>query len=695
MKHYGPETIKNIAIAGHAGSGKTSLAEALLFKAGVTDRLGKTADGNTVCDFDPEEIKRKASLSAALASFSYNDIKVNLLDTPGLFDFAGGMHEGITAAGTVMIAVSAKSGVKVGTEKAYELASELGKPTMFVVTKVDDPDANFYNVLTDLKTKFGPTVCPVVVPVIKDRKVVSFVNLIEMKAYTYDDKGNAVETDMPTAEISEKMEYRMDGLVEAFSEAVAETDDELMDKFFEGEPFTQKELVHGIHKGMNTGVITPVVCCASTTTAGIDMLLKEIELLLPAPCDNKPALSEDMSGEPVEIEYDEKAPLAAFVFKTVADPFVGKMSYIKVISGVLKANTEYVNTSADAPEKIGKLYSLCGKKQTEVTEAYAGDIVVAVKIGAATSDTICEADRKVKFPAIEFPKPCYKMAVSAKAQGDESKISTGIQRLCEEDKTLSYGLDEFTKEQILAGLGEQHLDAAVAKLKAKFGADVILKDPKIAYRETIRKKVKVEGKHKKQSGGHGQYGHVWIEFEPCLSDDLVFEEKVFGGAVPKNFFPAVEKGLQDCMKKGVLAGCPVTGLKAVLVDGSYHPVDSSEMAFKTAAGIAFKEGLKQADPTILEPIGKLMVTAPDENTGDIMGDLNKRRGRVIGMNPDSKKKGVTIIEAEVPMREMQSFTTQLRQITRGNGSFTLEHLRYEQLPGNLVSEVILSVDNGE
>lgn len=695
MNHYGAETIKNIAIAGHAGSGKTSLAEALLFKAGATDRLGKTADGNTVCDYDPEEVKRKASLSTALASFSYNDIKVNLLDTPGLFDFAGGMHEGITAAGTVMIAVSAKSGVKVGTEKAYELASELGKPTMFVVTKVDDPDANFYNVLTDLKTKFGPTVCPVVVPVIKDRKVVSFVNLIEMKAYTYDDKGNAVETDMPTAEISEKMEYRMDGLVEAFSEAVAETDDELMDKFFEGEPFTQKELVHGIHKGMNEGIITPVVCCASTTTAGIDMLLKEIELLLPAPCDNKPALAEDAGGEPVEIAYDEKAPLAAFVFKTIADPFVGKMSFIKVISGVLKANTEYTNASADAPEKIGKLYSLCGKKQTEVTEAYAGDIVVAVKIGAATSDTICDSGRKIKFPEIEFPKPCYRMAVSAKAQGDESKISAGIQRLCEEDKTLSYGLDEFTKEQVLAGLGEQHLDAAISKLKAKFGADVVLKEPKIAYRETIRKKVKVEGKHKKQSGGHGQYGHVWIEFEPCLADDLVFEEKVFGGAVPKNFFPAVEKGLQDCMKKGVLAGCPVTGLKAVLVDGSYHPVDSSEMAFKTAAGIAFKEGLKQADPTILEPIGKLVVTAPDENTGDIMGDLNKRRGRVIGMNPDSKKKGVTIIEAEVPMREMQSFTTQLRQITRGNGSFTLEHLRYEQLPGNLVSEVILSVDNGD
>lgn len=691
MKHFGAENIKNIAIAGHAGSGKTSLAEALLFKSGAVDRLGKTADGTSVCDYDPDEIKRKASLNTSLASFEYNDIKVNLLDTPGLFDFAGSMYEGISAAGTVMITVSAKSGVKVGTEKAYDLASEMGKPKMFVITKVDDQDANYYNVLTELKTKFGPTVCPVVVPVIKDHKVVSFVNLIEMKAYTYDENGNAVETAMPDAEVSEKLEYRMDGLVAAFSEAVAETDEALMEKFFEGEAFTQKELVHGIHKGMNEGIITPVVCCSSTTTAGVDMILKEIELLLPAPCDNKPAVAEKADGDIVEVAYDENAPLSAFVFKTVADPFVGKMSFIKVISGVLKANTDYVNAATGNVEKIGKLYTLVGKKQIELTYACAGDIAVAVKISANTSDTICEAGNIVLFQKIAFPKPCYGMAVHAKSQGDESKVGAGIQRLLEEDKTLEYYQDPLTKEQILKGLGEQHLDAAVSKLKNKFGAEINLTEPKIAYRETIRKKVKVEGKHKKQTGGHGQYGHVWIEFEPCLSDDLVFEEKVFGGAVPKNFFPAVEKGLQECVKKGVLAGCPVTGLKAILVDGSYHPVDSSEMAFKMAASIAYKEGLKQADPTILEPIGKLLVTVPDENTGDVMGDLNKRRGRVIGMTP--VKKGVTEIEAEVPLREMQSFTMQLRQITRGRGSFTLDFLRYEQLPSNLVSEVILSVDN--
>lgn len=691
MKQYEAANIRNIAVAGHAGSGKTSLAEALIYKAGASDRLGKTVDGTTVCDYDQDEIKRKASLNTALASFEYNDIKVNLLDTPGLFDFAGGMYEGAAAADTMVITVSAKSGVKVGTEKAYELASELGKARMFVITKVDDQDANYFNVLTELKTKFGPSVCPVIFPVIKDHKVVSFVNLIEMKAYTYDEKGNAVETEMPTAEISEKLEYRMDGLVAAFSEAVAETDEGLMEKFFEGEAFTQKELVHGIHKGMNEGIITPVVCCSSTTTAGVDMLLKEFELLLPSPVDSADAVAEAPDGDIKEIKCDASAPLSAFVFKTVADPFVGKMSYIKVMSGVLKANTEYVNAVTGEPEKIGKLYTLLGKKQTEVSEASAGDIAVAVKISANTSDTICADGNNVKFTEISFPKPCYGMAVRAKSQGDESKVGSGIQRLIEEDKTLEYYQDPLTKEQILKGLGEQHLEAAVSKLKTKFGAEVNLSDPKIAYRETIRKKVKVEGKHKKQTGGHGQYGHVWIEFEPCLSDELVFEERVFGGAVPKNYFPAVEKGLQDCVKKGVLAGCPVTGLKAILVDGSYHPVDSSEMAFKMAASIAYKEGLKQADPTILEPIGRLLADVPDDNTGDVMGDLNKRRGRVIGMNP--VKKGITQIEAEVPMREMQSFTMQLRQITRGRGSFSLEFLRYEQLPGNLVSEVILSVDN--
>lgn len=689
MSRYDITKIRNIALAGHNGSGKTALAEALLFKAGVTDRLGKSAEGNTVCDYDSEEIKRKISINTALASFEYEGFEVNLIDTPGMFDFIGGMYEGISACSTAMITVSAKSGVKAGTLKAYSYARKNNKSTIFVVSKIDDQNANFYNTLTELKTIFGPSVCPVVVPVIKNGAIDSYINLIEMKAYRYQD-GNAVETDMPAGDISDKMDYRLDGLVEAVSEAVAEADEELMEKFFDGGQFTQKEIIDGIHKGMNNGTITPVVCASSLTLDGIDMLLKEITLLMPSP-EEKQIPKAESDGSETEIPYDCNAPLSAFVFKTVADPFVGKMSFIEVHSGSLKANSDVINASTKETEKIGKLYRLCGKKQTEITEAFAGEIVAAVKISANTCDTLCSPSRIVKFAPIEFPVPCYRMAVKAKSQTDESKISAGIHKLLEEDKTLSYAKDNLTKERIISGLGEQHIDVAVSKLKNKFGVEVEVSVPKTAYKETIRKKVKAEGKHKKQSGGHGQYGHVVIEFEPTIGDELVFEEKVFGGAVPKNYFPAVEKGLQECMTKGVLAGCPVSGLKATLLDGSYHPVDSSEMAFKMAASIAYKEGLKNADPVLLEPIGSLSVTVPDDNTGDVMGELNKRRGRMLGMNPAGDN--MTEIIAEVPMREMHDFTMYLRQVTKGMGSFTFDFVRYEQLPAALVSDVILSINS--
>lgn len=687
------ETIKNIALAGHNGSGKTSLAEALLFRAGVTDRLGKISEGNTVCDFDPEEIKRKVSVNTAVANFITDDIKVNIIDTPGLFDFEGGMREGITAAGTVMITVSGKSGVKVGTKKAYSFAEKLGKSKVFVITKLDDPNANFYNTLTELKTVFGPTVCPVVVPVIQNGEISSYINLIEMKAYKYDENGNAVETAMPEGDITDKMDYRLDGLIQAISEAVAETDEELMEKFFEGIAFTQKELIDGIHRGVNSGTITPVIGVSAASLAGIDMLLKEISLLLPSPLEVSKPVAEDSKGEPVEIMCSASDPLSAFVFRTTVDPFVGKMSYIKVFSGVLKSGEQVFDSVSGTNVKIGKLYNMCGKKQEEVDSANAGDIVVAVKTDISTSDTLCDESRVVKFDPVIYPLPCFSMAVKAKAQGDESKISNGISRLLEEDPTLRYEQDPSTTEQILSGLGDQHLEIAASRLKDKFGADIKLTVPKIAYKETIRKKVKVEGKHKKQSGGHGQYGHVWIEFEPTVGDSLVFEEKVFGGAVPKNYFPAVEKGIQESMKKGVLAGCPVVGLKAILVDGSYHPVDSSEMAFKTAASIAFKEGLKQADPVLLEPIGSLSVIVSDDKTGDVMGELNKRRGRMLGMNPAGD--GMTEILADVPVREMHDFATYLRQVTRGLGEFTFEFVRYEQLPANLLTEVIAGMAGDE
>lgn len=678
---------KNIALAGHAGSGKTTLCEALLYQSGVTERIGKITEGNTVSDYTAEEIKRKSSVYTTLSTIRTDALQVNLLDTPGMFDFAGEMTKGIYGSDCTLITVSGKSGVRVGTQKAYDCAVALGKPRMFVVTKLDDDNANFYNVLTDLKSKFGSTVCPVVVPVIADRKIISYVNLIEMKAYRYDEAGKAVETEMPTAAVSEKMGYRMDGLIEAFSEAVAETDEALFEKFFSGEPFTQKERIDGIHNGIKNGIITPVTCVSAATLAGVDMLMKELELLVPSAPEQ--ALALDAAGEPVEISCTPDAPTKAVIFKTAVDPFVGKLSFLKVLSGSLKSGMELVNATDGSTEKIGKLLELCGKKQTERTEAVCGDIVAVAKLRAHTNDTLCASEQVVSMEAPEYPLPCYRMAVQPAARGDEAKVASAMQKILEEDQTLSYEQDPTTKEAILSGLGEQHLAAVVSRLQSDFGVSVTLKTPKIAYRETIRKKVKVQGRYKKQSGGHGQYGDVWIEFEPCVSDDLIFEERVFGGAVPKNFFPAVEKGLQDSVKKGVLAGFPVVGLKAILVDGSYHPVDSSEMSFKTAASLAYKEGMRLAEPVLLEPIGTLDVAVPDENTGDMMGELNKRRGRVLGMQP-SKKAGMTDILAEVPMREMNDFALLLRQMTQGSGWFTLKPLRYEPLPFNLVTEVIVS-----
>ncbi len=686
MKNYDNTKIKNIAVAGHAGSGKTTLVEALLYEAGVTDRLGKVADGNTVSDYTADETRRKCSVYTSLSCYEKDGFKVNLLDTPGLLDYEQAMVEGISACGCAMITVSGKSGVKVGTHKAYKYAKKMKKPAMFVVTKLDDENANFNNVLTQLKTEFGPTVCPVVVPVIADRQIVSYVNLIEMKAYRYEN-GKAVETDMPTAEVSEKMGYRIDGLIEAVSEAVAETDEELFEKFFSGESFTQKELTDGIHKGLNEGIITPVTCVSAATMAGIDMLMKEISLLLPAPADkeDKPAITAD--GEPCEIVCEKDAPLTAIVFKTVADPFVGKMSYIRVQSGTLKTGADVINASTGASEKIGKLYYLIGKKQIETSEVGCGDICAAVKLSANTGDTLCDASRVVSFEKPAFPKPTYQVAVKAASANDESKFSNAMAKLLEEDMSLRYEQNPDTLEMILTALGGLHLDSVVGRLDNNFGVKVTTSVPKIAYKETIRKKVKVQGRYKKQSGGHGQYGDVWIEFEPCITDELIFEERVFGGAVPKNFFPAVEKGLQDCVKHGVLAGFPMVGIKAVLVDGSYHPVDSSEMAFKSAAAVAFKEGIPQAEPMLLEPVGNLTVTVPDDKTGDIIGELNKRRGRVMGMFP-SDEQGMTDVTAEVPIAEMSDFTLTLRQMTQGQGTFTLETARYDQLPAHLTSQVI-------
>lgn len=685
MKQFKSNRIINVAVVGHGSSGKTSLVEAILFRSKNTDRFGKVSEGNTVSDFDTEEIKRKVSLNLSLCPLEYNDYKINLIDTPGLFDFAGGMIEGIRAANSVIITVSGKSGVTVGTKNAYKIATEQKKPVAFFVTKLDGENADYYKVLEQLKSEFGPSVCPIVVPFVEDSKIACYINLIDMKAFSYDKNGVGTTIEMPDTQ------HRLDGLVTAISEAVAETDEALFEKYFAGESFTHFEFMNGIHTGIKGCQISPVFCGSAFELTAIDMLLDGIVEMFPTAEENGGEIGIDKDGKEIQVACDETKPLVAYVFKTVADPFVGKMSYIKVISGKITSDTTALNVTTDENERFSKILLLRGKKQEDIKEIVAGDIGVATKLNANTGDTLTDPNFKVKLSVPSFPRPCYSLAIKIKEQGDEAKISQGLTRLLEEDLTLSYANNTETHEQIISGLGEQHLGVCIAKLKSKFGVDVLLDVPDIAFRETIRNKIKVEGKHKKQTGGHGQFGHVWIEFEPCDDNDLVFEEKVFGGAVPKGYFPAVEKGLRDSMKKGVLAGYPMVGLKAILVDGSYHPVDSSEMAFKMAASIAYREGITKASPILLEPIGKLEATVSDENTGDILGELNKRRGRVLGLNPVGNS--VTLIEAEVPVAEMHDFTTYLRQVTKGSGVFSFEFVRYEPLPTHLEAEIISKAKN--
>ena len=685
MKQYDASNIRNIAVVDHSGSGKTTLVEALAYRTGAIDRFGKVTEGTTVSDYDPEEIKRVASLNLSIVPIEYSDTKINLLDAPGLFDFALGQAEAIRAADTVLIVMSGKSGLTVGAQKAYREAEALHKPRAIFIGKMDSGHADFYKVLEDLKHQFGGSICPVVVPYVVDHKVECYIDLIGMKAYTYED-GSRQEVKMPD------LGHRLEGLVGAISEAVAEVDDDLMEKYFSGEQFTMLELIQGLHKGIFDGTITPVFSGSALEQQGLTLLLGAMVSMFPSATEVAREEGETDEGV-IEVKCDIEKPTCAYVLATVADPFVGKLSYVKVLSGRINASTDLYNTRTGVTERPGKLLFIRGKKQEEIKEVTAGDICAISKLSANTGDSICDPARPITLVRPEFPKPCYAMCVKAKGKGDESKISTAITRILEEDPTLAYYTDPETREQILSGLGEQHLDVTISKIKSKFGVEVVLETPTVAYRETIRKPVKVQGKHKKQSGGHGQYGDVWIEFEPCDSEGLVFAENVFGGAVPRNFFPAVEKGLQECVKKGVLAGYPVVGLKATLVDGSYHPVDSNEMSFKMAASIAYKTGLPQASPVILEPIGSLSVIVPEGVTGDIMGDLNKRRGRVLGMN--AMPYGMTEVVAEVPMSEMQTYATTVRQMTQGAGSFTLEFTRYEQLPAQLEAGVIAASKNNK
>jgi len=679
MKTYAAKDIRNIVLVGHAGAGKTSLAEAAYYLTGQSDRLGKVADGTTVCDFDPEEIKRQASVSTAVLPMEWSDIKINLLDTPGLFDFAGGVSEGIRAAGCALIVVSGKSGLEVGAEKAFRAASKKGIAKLFFVNKMDEEHADFYKVYQQLLDTYGKMICPMVLPHVVNGKVECYVDLIDEKAYVYKE-GIPLECPMPEMERADEFRTKI-------REAVAETSEELMEKYFNDEPFSHEELVEALSGGVRRGEIAPVFCGSATTMAGLTTLFDGMRDLAPWAETVAGEVGKDGAGNDVKLTVDPNGPTVAIVFKTIADPFVGKLLYFKVISGKVCADSTLVNMRTGANEKIGKVYFIRGKKQEETACISAGDIGGVAKLATTrTGDTLCGVGTQVTLNRVPFESPCLSVAVSAKKKGEEEKIASGLDRLMEEDPTIHFTVNKETKESILSGLGEQHLDVVASKLKNKFGVEVEFATPRVAYRETIRKKVKVQGRHKKQSGGHGQFGDVWVEFEPWDCDGLIFEETVFGGSVPKNFFPAVEKGLTDSAQKGVLAGFPVVGVKATLVDGSYHPVDSSEMAFKTAASIAYKEGMAAASPAILEPIGVLKAYVPGDNTGDVMGDATKRRGRVLGMNP--AEDDLTCVEAEVPMAEMGDYAVMLRSLTQGRGHFTLDFERYEQAPEAIAAKVV-------
>lgn len=679
MKVFYSGKIRNIAVGGHSGSGKTSLIEAFLFKAGLTDRLGSVQDGNTFCDYDPEEIKRKVSVTSTIAPTVWNDRKINFIDTPGLFDYEGSFIEGIKAADTVLVCASARSGIKVGTQKAFKAAKKAKKGCAVFITKMDTDNINFEKVIEDLVADFGPAVCPLVLPVMEGERVKSYINVVEGLEYTYDGKGNATSSPADTEIIERYMPQ--------VREAVAETDDELMERFFADDTFTTEEIETGIRKGVAMGKVIPVFAGSALDLGGIDISLDAISKFIPPAYEYEGEPCIDSDGNEVRHQYEENGDPSLFVFKTIADPFVGKLSFFKVITGKLVADTRLINAKNGEEVKIGKLLLSKGKKQEDVTEIWAGDIGAVAKVGSIkTGDTLCTAGNIFNIVPIKYPKSCMTMGVKPKSKGDETKIASSIAKLIDEDPTLKYENNAETHQQTLSGMGEQHLDVAVSKLQTKFGVEVVLEKPIVPYRETIRKPVKVEGKHKKQTGGHGQFGHVWIEFEPCDSESLVFETRVVGGAVPKGFFPAVEKGLQDNAKHGPMAGYPVVGLKATLVDGSYHPVDSSEMSFKMAAGIAYREGLAKASPQLLEPVVTARVYLPEEYTGDIMGELTKRRGRVLGMEPDED--GLTLITAEVPKAEMYDFTTVIRQVTRGKGKFDMEFARYEALPQMYEEEVI-------
>ena len=669
---YTARDIRNVCFIGHGGDGKTALAESMLFYTKGTDRLGKSADGTTISDYDPEEIKRKYSISTSIIPIEYGRSKINILDNPGYFDFAGEVMQSVRVVDSGVIVVSAKNGIGVGTEKSWKYLYERKLPKFVYISKLDEEHADFFKTFEQLREKFGKTLAPIVIPIVEDNKTIGIVDIIHKNAFL-SGKGKTQNIGVP-----DSLKDKVDEYYEFLCEAVAETSEENMDKYFSGEPFTLGEIIAGINQGVKDLSLVPVFCGSAMTGLGTEALIHGLVDFAPNPLEGYPQEAVNENGETVEINCAPEETPVLFVFKTISDQY-GKQSYFKVISGDATPDLSLENPRTGDIEKLGHIYTVKGKKNTEVKLLCCGDIGMVSKLASLkTGDTLCVPARPLTVKPIDYPNPCHSRAISAKVKGQEEKIAAGLTRLAEEDLSFTLVNNAETKEMVLTGAGDIHLDVLCSKLKTKFGVDSELKEPKVAYRETIRKSATVRGRHKKQSGGHGQFGVVVSEFSPGQTEELTFEEKVVGGAVPKNFFPAVEKGLREASEKGVLAGYPMVFLKATLLDGSYHPVDSSEMAFKTAASLAYKEGIPQAGPVILEPIGSLQVTIPDAMMGDIMGDLNKRRGRVMGMTPNSD--GDQVVEAEVPMAEMRSYAIDLRSMTQGRGSFTFQFVRYEEAP---------------
>ncbi|MCI6745449.1 MAG: elongation factor G [Stecheria intestinalis] len=681
MKDYLASAVRNVTVLGHSGAGKSSVIEACLYFTKAIDRYGKNNDGTTVLNFDPEEGKRGTSCYCHLAPVEWKDKKINFIDTPGYMDYEGEEVTGLTVGDNALIVVSAKDGVEAGTERAWKNAVLRRKlPTIFFVNKLDDDNADFSKTVDELREKFGKSVILFELPIIKDRKVIGSVNILRKKAWYYDKRDVAQE-------VPDELKDKVEEYYQELAEAIAMTDDELMEKFFSGEEFDQHELAKGLRIGVRSGDIRPVYCGSAELQTGIERLLDLITEYFPSYAEKGHVHALNAKGETIDMETNENEALSAFVFKTIIDPFVGKISYLKVMSGVLNSDSQVCNAQKDITEKVAQVYVVNGKYQLGVGKLFTGDIGCVVKLSQTqTNDTLCTLSKMVHYPPIDFPKPMLGYAIWPKTKADEDKMSVGIRNMCEEDHTIRLDKNAETHEQVLYGMGDQHIDLILSKLKSKYKVDVTTSVPTVQYRETIRGKAEAQGKYKKQNGGAGQYGDVWVRFEPCDSEEMVFAEEVFGGAVPKQYFPPTEQGLRDCMQHGPLAGFKVVGVKATLYDGSYHPVDSKEVAFKEAARLAYNAAMPKADPVLLEPICKVTTIAPEEYTGTLMGDFTKRRGLILDMQMNED--GDQVISAEVPMAEMLTYANELRSMTQGRGTYTLEFDRYQAAPKEVAEKVI-------